>query len=111
MRSTLDIIIAVQESQPATEEELRTCIVAMAAFDYFTSSNLAKLVEAIDSGKQVRIDIYKSESKKWAETKFCAQKKPMIEWVGEDNMPGNPEYEARRKMFKGIAKAATGLDL
>jgi hypothetical protein len=111
VRSTLDVIIAVKESQLATEEELRMCIVAMAAFAYFTDTQLDDLIGDFHHANPHVRAIRLSEAKEWQETKFNAQKKPMIEWIGEHNMPGHPEYEERMKLFKKIAKDATGLEL
>ena len=112
MRSTLEIIIAVKENEACTNEELRLALLAEASFLYFTESNLQDLLEALDKRRDgIVTDLRISEAKRWIEDKFKAQKKDPSEWLGPANIPGNPEYEARYKMMKGIYKAATGEDL
>lgn len=112
MRSTLEIIIAVQESQPVTEEELRLALLALSGINHFVQHDLDDLIEAIEEGKAVPLLKMKAEfSKGTRERLFQGIKKDPREWLGPGNIPGNPEYEARRKMGKAIFKQATGIQL
>ncbi len=110
MRSTLEIIVAVKESQPATEEELRLALVAMSAVDYFLEKELRGLAESVAEGKPtarmkagLAIDLLGRI--------FDAKKQPPDEWLLPDNTPGTPEYQKRLEAGKRLFKKATGQDL
>jgi hypothetical protein len=119
MRSTLEVIIAVEESQPATEEELRLCIVCLKNVLHFTEHSVNEMLDAVELAEEangpmpmpthlrMRID----ECARVRESMFQARKRPMDVWLGPGNTPGNPEYEERRKMAKAVFKKATGIDL
>lgn len=112
MRSTLEIIIAVQESQPATEEELRLALLALSGINHFIQHDLDDIVEAITEQKPFAILKMKAEfSKGTRERLFQGIKKDPREWLGPGNTPGNPEYESRRELAKKVFKRATGVEL
>jgi hypothetical protein len=112
MRSTLEIIIAVKESQPVTEEELRLALLALSGINHFVEHDLNGLIEAIEAGKPAPFLKMKAEfCKGTRERLFQGIKKDPREWLGPGNIPGNPEYEARMKIGKAIFKKATGVEL
>lgn len=112
MRSTLQIIIAVKESQPVTEEELRLALLALSSINHFVQHDLDALIEAIEEGRAAPFLKMKAEfSKGNRERLFQGIKKDPQEWLGPGNIPGNPEYEARMKTAKNIFKRATGIEL
>ena len=112
MRSTLQIIIAVKESQPVTEEELRLALLALSGINHFVQHDLDGLIEAIEEGKPAPFLKMKAEFMKGTrERLFQGIKKDPREWLGPGNIPGNPEYDQRLKMAKNIFKQATGIDI
>lgn len=112
VRSTLQIIVAVTESQPVSEEELRLALLALSGINHFIQHDLDGLVEAILEEKLPAFLKMKAQfAKENRETMFLAIKKDPKEWLGPGNIPGNPEYQARMKMGKAIFKKATGIDL
>lgn len=103
MRSTNEIIIAVKESQPATDEELRLALLVMSNIDYFVEGKLRELIEAIEEDKPST----KSRArfaKDTLEGMFLARKKPPKDWLGPENTPGTPEYERRYAMAMKLGK-------
>jgi hypothetical protein len=94
MRSTLEIIIAVKESQPATEEELRLALLVMSSIDHFVRHDLHELAEAVEAGR-LSATWRAKEAMGTLERMFHARKQDPREWLGPDNIPGNPAYEQR----------------
>jgi hypothetical protein len=110
MRSTLGIIIAVKESQPVSEEELKLALLVMSAIDHFLEADLRSLAEAVEQNKPAA----KLRAKfgiELLERMFHARKKPPAEWLGPTNIPGNPEYEQRLATGKKLFEKATGQKL
>lgn len=110
MRSTVEIIIAVKECQPVTEQELKLALLAQTGIEHFTRTALLDLIEAIREGKPT---VKMKAEFAWgtAERLWNAGKKPPDEWLGSDNIPGTPEYAARLEFGKALFKKATGVDL
>jgi hypothetical protein len=97
MRSTLEIIIAVKESKPATEDELRLALLVMSNMEHLVRRELEALAAAVEQDKpsaKLRVGF----ARKTLETMFYARKKDPLEWLGPENTPGNPEYERRYAM-------------
>lgn len=110
MRSTNQIVIAVQESQPATDLELRYCVLALSAMEHFARHALDELVDAV-LAKEKKADWLAAFSHNERERRFQSAKMPVDQYLGPNNTPGTPEYEAGMKMSKAIFKKATGIDL
>ena len=112
MRTTLEIIIAVKESQPSTEEELRLALLAMNSIEHFLNNDLQKLIECIRQYRPMGSLKMQAEFA-WGtiERMFNAEKMPPDEWLGPGNIPGTPQYERRLELGKAIFKQATGIDL
>lgn len=111
MRSTNQIIIAVQECEPCTEEELRLCIMSLKARLHFAESAADDMADAIDRGEHRGIDPGKGGAKMragfWrgeAESRFKAMKMPVDEYLGPGNTPGAPEYTEGLRVSKAIFK-------
>lgn len=109
MRSTLDIIIAVKESQSVTEEELRLALVVMSNAQHFVRRELQQLIDAAEKGKDLAFRVH--FAKETIESVFKAMKRDPAEWLGPANTPGTPEYERQMTMAKNVFKRATGIDL
>jgi hypothetical protein len=107
MRSTLEIIIAVKECQPTTEEELRLALMAMSSIEHFIKEDLKSLVEAVEKGG-ASAKLRAQFARGTLERMFYARKKPPNEWLGKENVPGTPEQKERLATAKAIYKAATG---
>jgi len=110
MRSTNQIIIAVDECEPCTEEELRFCIASMKARLYFAEKAANDMADAIESGgvsAKFRAGFWKHE----AETRFQSMKMPVDKYLGPGNTPGTPEHAERLRIGKAIFKKATGIEL
>lgn len=110
MRTTNQIMIAVQECEPCTEHELRLCIMSLKARLYFAEKAADDMAEAIDGGQanaRLRAGFWKNE----AEARFKAMKMPVDEYLGPGNTPGTPEHAERLRIGKALFKKATGLEL
>ena len=112
MRTTLDIIIAVKDNEPATDEELRLALCALSGIEHFIRQDLTKLIQAIRDDKPTGYLKAKAEFA-WGtiERMFTAKKKPPDQWLGPGGIPGTPENVERMKFGRKLFKAATGLDL
>lgn len=110
MRTTLEIIIAVKECQPVTEEEMKLALLAMSGIEHFIKKELMDLIQAIREDKPT---VKMKAEFAWGtvERMWNAAKKPPDEWLGPDNIPGSPEFAARLKWGKALFKKATGVDL
>ena len=114
MRSTNQIIIAVQECEPCTEGELRLCIMSLKARLYFAEKAADDMAEAIETGADGKIAVAKLRAGFWrneAESQFRAMKMPVDEYLGPGNTPGTPEQVERLRVSKAIFEKATGLKL
>jgi hypothetical protein len=110
MRSLNEIVIAVQDCEPCTDEELRMCVMAL----HFRNHNatrdmdeLCELVKCDDAKAKFRAAFWTREN----ESRFRGNKMPVDEFLGPGNIPWNDEYKARMKMAKNVFKKATGIDL
>lgn len=110
LRGATAVIVAVKDSLPVTEEELKMALLVMSSVDYFRHKYLRDLVKAVDGKNEVVIAIGLSAAKQSEETLFAAMKNDPLVWLGT-NIPGNPEYEENMRMYKRIAKNATGIEL
>ncbi len=112
MRTTLQIILAVKESQNVTEEELKLALVALEGISYFYHHTAQDLVEAIEGKKsQVYLDLKAGFARKSFESMFKALKTAPDKWLGPANTPGTEEYKQRMGWAKSLFKKATGIDL
>lgn len=105
MRSTLDVIIALKESQPVTEDELRFALLALSNIDYFIKRSLGDLVEAVEADK-ASAKLKAAFAKGTRERMFQAMKQDPQVWLGPGNTPGTPEYAERYALAQKVAKAA-----
>lgn len=110
MRSTNEIVIAVQECQPCSDEELRLCIMSLKARLYFATKAANNLAEAIEMAKP-SVKLKAGFWKRDAETRFRSNKMPVDEYLGSANIPGTQEYNDRLRVAKAICKKATGIEL
>lgn len=110
MRSTLSIIVAVKDSMPVTEEELKMALLALSAVDHFRRGTIDRLSDAIEK-KSVALGFLSAEAVKQKKFLMEGLQSDPIEFLGVGNIPGNPEYEDRMKFHKKIVKDATGIEL
>lgn len=113
MRSTLEILIAVDECQEVTLEETKMALAALDSICYFTKKNLDDLIEAIEKEKNASL-LLKMKlkfAKDTQESMFQARKKDPMEWLGPNNIPGSPEKQRFHEIAKKVFKKATGEDL
>ena len=105
MRTTIEIIIANQENQSCTVDELRLALEALRIIHHFEHEELKKLIDVVRTDRpsaKMRADFA------WGtiERMFAAIKKPPDEWLGPENIPGNPEQVKRLEWAKNIARNA-----
>jgi hypothetical protein len=94
MRSTAEIVCAVKECRPVTEEELRMALLVLNSTEYFLKRNLEKLLEAVEGKKPLILSLRTAEAKRWVqETLFTAHKADPAVWLGPSGTPGNPEHD------------------
>jgi hypothetical protein len=106
MRTTLEIIIAVKDNQPVTEQELKLALLAMSSIEHFVQGQLDALIEAVESGKSAKLRA--ALAKQMRETMFRAKKSDPEKWLGPENIPGNPKHDERLRWAKRLFKKVTG---
>lgn len=102
MRSTNEILIAVQECGSCTDEELRLCIMSMGTMLYFGHLAADDLAATICDP----LGNAKVEAATWVngtKGRFEAWKMPMDEYLGPSGMPGTPEHAERLALSKADA--------
>ena len=104
MRSTLNIIIAVKEEEPVTEDELKMALLVMASVNYFYQKSLRDINEAHKDSKLGWLSFKIKDGVKLIERMITAQKEDPLKWLGVENIPGTKEYEERYRLSKKIYK-------
>lgn len=112
MRSINEIVIAVQECEPVTEEELRLAVAALGYMETMDQKTIHEFAELVAENKhkssiQLKAQFLLQERGH----RFKSMKMPVDQYLGAANIPGTIENKARRKMMKNIFKQATGIDL
>lgn len=110
MRSTLEIIIAVKDCQPITEQELKIAIMVMSSINHFLEDELRELAKAVEGGKS-SAKLRAGFANGTVERMLTARKKAPDEWLGMGNIPGTPEYAERLAGAKRLLEKATGQKL
>lgn len=111
MRTTNEIVIAVKECQPVSEEELRLAVASLSSINAFHSMQINKLIEAFGSGSELKLKLRLSALPGHRESMFQGAKAPMDKWLGAENTPGTPENKARLDWAKSVYKKATGEEI
>lgn len=106
MRSTNEVITAVHNGEPCTEEELRLCILSMRSTVVMVKSDLARW--AVEPIKPVHVklkaDLY------WREMNNLSWAAPLDKRIPPNDRPGHPEFEQRRAVAnKVMDKVLAGL--
>jgi hypothetical protein len=92
MRSTKDIITAVKESQPVTQDDLRMALLVMSTVDGFTWRELYDLIEAVQSDpEQARMKA--AFAKGILERMYRAKKEDPETWLGPEQTPGAAAHD------------------
>lgn len=99
-RSQLELAIAVKDGGLVSEQDLRLALLASESMLWFVDHQLRELAEAVvdDAGPGGRIrrsSFYAAEALNLLHRIFNARKAPPAQWLGPDNTPGAPGYEAR----------------
>lgn len=111
MRTTSEIIAAVRNCEPVTDEEMRMCIAALANVEWFLRSSLQKLVDALDTKGPAQQRLRADSARATLESMHRGMRTPVDRWLGPHNIPGTPEYTARISGAKALLKKATGVDM
>jgi hypothetical protein len=82
MRSTRDIIVAVKEGQPVSEDELRIAVLVMSVVDAFTWRELYDLIEVIEQDKPGQAAAKAAFAKSILERMFQAKREDPAKWLG-----------------------------
>jgi hypothetical protein len=82
MRSTRDIIIAVKEGQPVSDDELRVALLVMSVADAFTWRELYDLIEVIEQDKPGQAAAKAAFAKGILERVFQAKREDPGKWLG-----------------------------
>lgn len=104
MNKTLhEVIAAVRDGQPVDHDDLRYAVCALDALSTFDRMAFMKLAEAEREGKKP----FMTTSAQWQwEEHFNRQKRAAAtapkDYVGWNNDPDNPEFQARRGTAKKI---------
>jgi hypothetical protein len=99
------VLEQAEESQRVTEEELRMALLAMCQIERFVRRDVEGLIEATLTS-QPSTRLVAQMAKAALERILQARKKDPVEWLGPDNVPGNPEYAQRYKTAKRILEKA-----
>lgn len=110
MRSLNEIVIAVQNCEPCTDEELRLCVMALYYRDFqskWAMDELSVLADKGDSKTRLRALLWLRD----ADSRFKGGKMPVDEFLGPGNIPWNDEYKRRLRMAEAVFEKATGIKL
>lgn len=101
MRSTADVIKAVLDDEPCTEEELRLCIVSMQHTVSLIDMDLARWAARDEASHKVPPGVslkaechWKSIHENWHH--------PLDKRIPPENRPGHPDQVRRRKIAQKI---------
>jgi len=98
MRSTVDIVCAVKEQTPVTEEELKMALLVMCTTEHFLKRKMEKLLEAVGSGNKFGVKLWADAATRFMrETLFRMHKSDPLECLGPSGIPGNPQHD---RMYK-----------
>lgn len=112
MRTTNEIICAVKDCQPATEQELRLALCAMESIKFFVYYELANIIDAVEKDTSPKALKFRAKSAfRLLEDMFQAAKTPPDKWLGPAHTPGTPENKEQVRMARVIFKKATGKEL
>lgn len=111
MRSTNEIIIAVKEQKPVTEQELRYAVCALSAMEYFANSEIESCIKGLETEKPTLRSFILKQAQGFNERRFKSFRLPVDQYLGPGNIPGTTENNQRRNVAKTILKSATGIDL
>ena len=112
MRTTNEIICAVKDCQPATDEELRLALCAMESIKFFVYHELSNISAAIEKDYSPKVLKFRAKSAfRLLEDMFQAGKTPPDKWLGPAHIPGTPENKEQVRMARAVFKAATGKEL
>jgi hypothetical protein len=101
VRSTLEIIIAVKECAPVTEEELKLALIVMCNVEHFVRRDLTALAQAVKGGRP-SVKLIAASAEKTLESMFYARKKDPAEWLGPADTPGTEEFRRRYAGAKAL---------
>lgn len=105
--NTLEIIIAVKESKPVSEQHLRLALLVLNSIDSLHKRELRNLIGAIRQGSELA-KLKADLASETLDRLFDAMKKPPAEWLGPENTPGNAKYEqlydASKKFVNAVAR-------
>lgn len=106
MRSMNQIIIAVKECEPCSDEELRCCIAALETRQCFAEQAADEMADALNGGNELRGTVAASLWKRNAENRFTVMKKPVDEYLGPNHIPGTDEQRENLRLGKAIFNGA-----
>lgn len=119
MRTTNEIIIAVQDCEYTSHEELSLALVALSSIEQFGERKLRELVdevkktiEKVSAGHagdihNVPLKLRLITSEEHAEFRFKALKNDPKTYLGPDSTPGTPEQAKFHKMALGVLEHVT----
>lgn len=104
----MEIIDAVLENQPATEEELRYTLVAYQALATWDREYLLRFAAEDKKDRPSPLSAYLQANESFKRWKRALAQDPKV-YTGWNNDPANPEYQHRRKIaLKLFDKAMKG---
>lgn len=96
MRTVGEIVEAVQEREPATEEELRLALLCL----YYDGGLATR-----HDGETAHVLLLRMTIKDSFERRFKMMRLEPSVYLGPNWTPGTPENDKQRKMSKGILRA------
>lgn len=104
----MEIIDAVLEDKPATEEELRYGLVAFQALATWDREYLLRFAAEDEKDRPTALRTYLEANESFKRWKHALAQDPKV-YTGWNNDPANPEYQHRRKIaLKLFDKAMKG---
>src|SRR5260370_36126745 len=105
MRSTRDIVNAVKDGQPVSEDELRVALLVMSAVDAFTWRELYDLIEALEQDEPAKAAAKAAFSKNILERVFKAKREDPAGWPGAVQTAGAYEQDRWLKISKTLLES------
>lgn len=103
MRSTIEIIMALNDSQPVTDEESSLALLALDRMHYFLSKALNDLIEAVQ-GDRPSAKLRAAFAADTRDRMFQAMKRDPKVWLGSSGIPGTPDHDRSLVIARNIAR-------
>lgn len=108
MRSTNEILCDVKDNIPVSYEEMRMALLVLDSINYFNHSHLRRFCQG-GIAAELTLKEFPAEHGDLGISKheWNALRMDPIQYLGQDHIPGTPEWERFHKIHNNILKKIT----